>query len=526
MSNQPRTRAELYERIRATSKDEVILEEMLRLGFWSSERKVPDELAGDTRRATEIERELAALRTQISLMGNVTTLKKQLLKERLDASRKKQKETKERRAREREERAALWKQRKARELLYLGEGVSGGLSQHVANEERLRAQGLPLFADAEALARAMGLSIGELRFLTFSRVVSKTSHYARFTMAKKSGGERLISAPMPRLKAAQRWVLDKILTKCALHPAAHGFRAERSIVTNAQPHVGAEVVINLDLRDFFPTIVYRRVRGVFRSLGYGEATATVLALLCTEPDVDEVLLDGQRYFVARGERRLPQGAPTSPAITNLLCRKLDRRLSAIAGRLGFVYTRYADDLTFSAPRGAAEKPDAGKLLRQVRWAIAHEGLVIHPTKTRILRRSRRQEVTGVVVNEKLSVDRDTLKRFRALVFQLEKDGPAGKRWGDSDDVLSAAMGYANFVAMVSPEKGAPLRTRMLAVMTIWRPAPPRPQRPAAHAEASHATSAQVAPTVTSSPTPPAPTNAPPAPQPEPPPAKKKWWKLF
>ena len=140
---------------------------------------------------------------------------------------------------------------------------------------------------------------------------------------------------MPRLKAAQEWVLRNVLDRVEAHDAAHGFRAGRSIVTNAEPHVGADAVVNLDLEDFFPSIGYRRVRGVFRAIGYSEAAATVFALLCTAADVEEVELDGERYYVEVSERRLPQGAPSSPAITNVLCRRLDRRLAAIAADLGF-----------------------------------------------------------------------------------------------------------------------------------------------------------------------------------------------
>jgi RNA-directed DNA polymerase len=529
MANQPRTRQEIYDRIRESSKDEFILKEMIRLGFWPAAGSIPQTPGDDLSRRAEIERELKALQTEQSRLSNATVLKQELHKRRLAESRRKQQETKDRREREKVERAEAWKQRKSRELVYLGEGVSGGLSEHVAYGDRLARQGLPSFEDATSLALAMGLSLGQLRALAFSRTVSESSHYVRFTMPKKSGGVRQISAPMPRLKKAQRWVLDNILARCPVHEASHGFRPGRSIVSNASPHVGAEVVVNLDLRDFFPSIGYRRVRGVFRSLGYDEAIATVFALLTTEPEVDEVTLDGRRYFVARGERRLPQGAPTSPAITNLICRRLDRRLTHIGAKLGFRYTRYADDLTFSAqraaPGGATPEvpPDAGRLLRRVRRAIDAEGLVVHPAKTRILRRSRRQEVTGVVVNEKLSIDRETLRRFRALVFQLEKDGPAGKRWGDADDVLSAAVGYANFVAMVTPDRGVPLREKMKAVMARWRPAATR-QRPAAGAAPSVATPATGAAASGPGPVPPTPPDEPTPPQPEPP--KKKWWKLF
>src|SRR5262249_14930317 len=156
------------------------------------------------------------------------------------------------------------------------------------DDARLGAAGLPLVHRAEELAGAMGITVGELRFLSYSRRVSAVSHYKRFQVPKKGGGLRQISAPMPRLKRAQEWVLRNILDRVPVHDAAHGFRRGRSIVSNAAPHAGADVVVNLDLKDFFPTITYRRVRGVFRKLGYSEQVATILALLCSEPEVDAV----------------------------------------------------------------------------------------------------------------------------------------------------------------------------------------------------------------------------------------------
>ena len=189
---------------------------------------------------------------------------------------------------------------------------------------------------------------------------------------------------MPRLKRAQYWILGNILEKLPLHDTAHGFVNQRSIVTNAEPHVSADVVVNMDLKDFFPTVTYKRIKGVFCKLGYCEEVATVLALLCSEPEVDEVELDGETFYVARSERYLPQGAPTSPAISNLLCRNLDRRVFGASKKLEFTYTRYADDLTFSGTRKAAHQ--LRKLLWRVEQIVEDEGFVIHPDKTRIMRK--------------------------------------------------------------------------------------------------------------------------------------------
>ena len=291
--------------------------------------------------------------------------------------------------------------------------------------------------------------------------------------------------------------------------------------------MGASVVVNLDLKDFFPTVRYPRVKGFFVKLGYSEATATALALLCTEPDMDEVELDGQRYFVAQGGRRLPQGAPTSPALTNLLCKRLDRRLKGAAAKLGFTYTRYADDLTFSVPKG--KTGDVGKMLRLARFIIRKEDFTPHPEKTRVLRRGGQQEVTGVVVNDKPGVDRDTLRRFRALLHQLEKSGPEGKKWNGSTDVIASAVGFANYVAMVDPAKGQVFQQKARALEQKYgrrMVMPPRPKA-GAPAQAGTPTATPTSSAVPTSGT--APTGDSPKPEdPQDPnnPPKKKWWKVF
>jgi RNA-directed DNA polymerase len=474
MTSQPKNRQDLYDRIRSSSKEEVILEEMIRLGFWPAAGEMPKDPADEIRRKGEILRELAALRTQNSQLQNEEALKKAALALRLAESKRKQQETKARRERERQERLAIWELKKQQEIVFLGEGVSGGLNQTECDRDRLQTYGLPEYGTSEEIATAMGISLGELRFLAFARRASSVSHYIRFKIAKKTGGERLISAPMPRLKQAQTWILHNILEVVDLHDSAHGFCRGRSIVSNAAPHVGADIVINLDLQNFFPSISYKRVKGLFRALGYSEIAATIFGLICTSSDVEAVELDGKTYYVALGggthperNRHLPQGAPSSPAITNLICRRLDLRLTKMATHLGFVYTRYADDLTFSS--SGENLRQICNMLKRTEAIATYEGFIIHPQKTRVLHKSQRQEVTGIVVNQKLNVEKDTLKRFRATLFQIEKDGLAGKHWGNCSDLLQSIEGFANFVAMVNPEKGAKLKEQVQRIKAIHRP---------------------------------------------------------
>jgi hypothetical protein len=214
-----------------------------------------------------------------------------------------------------------------------------------------------------------------------------------------------------------------------------------------------------------PRATLPRVRGVFTQLGYGKQVATTLALLCTESATEEVDVDGETFYVAHGPRVLPQGAPTSPALTNILCRRLDARLQGAAARLGFRYTRYADDLTFSGDESVRKQ--AGKLLWRVRQIVVDEGFTPHPDKQQVMRSHARQSVTGIVVNEKPSVDRATLRRFRAVLFQVEKDGPDGKQWNGNENVLAALEGYALFIRMVDADKGVPLLARVRAARAKW-----------------------------------------------------------
>ena len=463
----PRTRQELYQRIQEIGRESFIIEEMIRYGFWPETGTLPEDPADEIRRREALYRELNELYSQNRILHNEALLKKQQLQERLAESKRKRQETKERREKERQEKAAIWQAKKEHDIIYLGEDVSKGLNYNEINQEKLTSYNLPILSHAEEIAQAMEINLGELRFLAFHRPISTVCHYTRFKIPKKTGGERLISAPKPRLKKVQTWILTNILEKVELNDASHGFRKGKSIVSNAGPHVGQDVVINLDLKDFFPSISYPRVKGLFQSFGYGEQVATILALLCTEADIEEVELDGKTYYVHLTDRHLPQGSPASPAISNILCRNLDRKLTMMAEELGFVYTRYADDLTFSA--SGENLRHICNILRRTEAIVKYEGLTINEEKTRIMRKkSSQMEVTGIVVNSKPNIDRKELKKFRTLLFQIERDGLEGKSWGNSNDLLASIQGYANYVAMVNPEKGAEFQAKIKIIREKYR----------------------------------------------------------
>jgi RNA-directed DNA polymerase len=374
-----------------------------------------------------------------------------------------------------------WLAYKAHHILHLGEGVFWSEDwdwdkyDHPLAEERQAENDVPRIDKPAQLAELLKLKMHELRALTFHRDAARVLSYTRFTIPKSDGGERAIWAPSPTLKAAQRWILQEIVERLPVHGAAHGFLSGRSILTNAALHTDARVVVKMDLKDFFPTVTWKRVKGVFRKAGYREQIATLLALLCTEAPREVVEHNGQTYYIALGQRCLPQGAPTSPALTNALCLRLDRRITGLCNKLGWRYTRYADDLTFSLPADFKGDELINKLLGGVRAIVEDEGFVVHPDKTRVMRPSNTQRVTGLVVNGPGTprVPREIRRSIRTAIHLLHKpdaafaDGPTRDeklmqllgsvgRAGtpDADQTLRRVIGYASYIYMTDRELGA------------------------------------------------------------------------
>lgn len=381
----------------------------------------------------------------------------ELKRQRVEHAQQRKAEAEQRKA----ERRAEVERRKREDIIHLGDGVSGKLNDRRSHVERLIAAGLPVLSTPADVAEALGVSIAQLRWLCFHDESSTVVHYQQFTIAKRSGGRRVLSAPMPHLARAQRWVLDEVLKKVPLEAPAHGFVRGRSTVTNATPHVGRDVVINRDLKDFFPSVTFPRVRGLFQQLGYSPAVATVLALLCTECPRQPIRYAGTRYHVAVGDRALPQGACTSPALANLVARKLDRRLQGICRQLGWAYTRYADDLTFSAPKG--KRATIAPLLARVRNVILDEGFALNPKKGRIQRCGGRQEVTGIVVNSKPSLPRTELRRLRAILHQAKSTGLAAQNRDNIPNFRAHLEGKLAYLAMIDREKGLALLKELRAL---------------------------------------------------------------
>jgi hypothetical protein len=293
------------------------------------------------------------------------------------------------------------------------------------------------------LSRWLDVPEAELRAWLGSQAPwSRGFDYGRFTVPKRRGGLREIHAPNDRLKRLQRRVLRRLLSPLPQPGCATAFVPGRSIVDNARPHTGMAVVINLDLADFFPSIQAAQVEGVFRGLGWDAAAAGILTRICTH------------------QGRLPQGAPTSPAISNLVCRRLDARLDALARANGGRYTRYADDLTLSFPglgrnrrlrpharQSGEARPRAGRvpsrgLLRTVRAIIEAEGFQIQLKKrVRVQRAHQRQTATGLVVNQRVNLPRRTRRLIRAMQHRrrMGRLDPAGHRRLEGLEALLAMV---------------------------------------------------------------------------------------
>ena len=283
---------------------------------------------------------------------------------------------------------------------------------------RAPAQPSPLFmlngatlqtaADAAAL---LGASHPSLMYALYK--APESERYRTFEIPKRTGGMRLISAPRGLVRDCQAKLAPLLLQVYDAHPSAHGFLPARSVTTNASEHLNQRLVLNIDLLDFFPTINFGRVRGLFmaRPFFMGPAAAAVMAQAVTH------------------RNGLPQGAPTSPVLSNFIAATLDRRLTRLAKENGLSYSRYADDITFSTnksvfPPALAVMEDSGRVVpgEALERAIAASGFSINPRKVRLQNQHQRQTVTGLVVNKAANVQRKRVRKIRAMIHAWEKFG--------------------------------------------------------------------------------------------------------
>ncbi len=243
----------------------------------------------------------------------------------------------------------------------------------------------------DELVSSIGISEFELQ-----RLILRTEEFYRtFTLPGPAGRARRIVAPTHELKAVQRWIVREILRKAELHPACTACRHSKSTVDVTSAHFEKDFVYHSDIKDFFRSITGRRVEGLFKSLNFPEPVAKALSRLCTFKDV------------------LPGGAPGSPYIANLICRRLDRRLHGYCVARKWTYTRYCDAITISGSGTMSVKAQ-----QQVTGIVQEEGFTVNRNKTRVAERNNQKQATSLAGNESPTVPRTLHQRLRINMHQV------------------------------------------------------------------------------------------------------------
>ena len=338
---------------------------------------------------------------------------------------------------------------------------------------------VPELSSVGALARYLRIRNGELEWLADVRGLERTvtderlRHYRYVWLARSGGPARAIERPKRRLKEIQRRLLHELLDWIPAHDAAHGFTRGRSARTHAAAHTGRDVVLRLDLEDFFASVGVGRVFGIFRIAGYPEPVAHLLTGLATNavpvdewtalprPATAELIAAHHRLGRRLATPHLPQGAPTSPALANLASFRLDRRLAGLAASLDVIYTRYADDLTFSGGRGLRRRAD--QIRAQVAAIARDEGFRVNERKSTIATRAGRQRVCGIVVNERLNVPRREYDELKAILHNAALRDPARENRAGVPDFRAHLLGRIAWVESLHPGRGAKLRSQFARI---------------------------------------------------------------
>lgn len=254
--------------------------------------------------------------------------------------------------------------------------------------------------------------------------------YRNFSIQKKNGSLRSIDEPLPDLKYVQTWILRNILEQCPVSDYAKAFIKGRTLKHNARFHRAQKVVVSMDIKDFFPSILIGDVVNIFESMGYFHDVSCFLAYLCCFNNV------------------LPQGAPTSPYLSNLRALSLDKDISEYTTERKIRYTRYADDLTFSGDF------NPHILIKDIGKMVLDNGFIINHEKTRVARKNARQEVTGIIVNSHMQISKEKRKYIRQQVYYINKFGIESHLdhiHETRSHYLNHLLGKINFALFVNPK---------------------------------------------------------------------------
>ncbi len=293
----------------------------------------------------------------------------------------------------------------------------------------------PFLYDAHQLAHFLGLSVPDL----FALIKGCYDSYSAILLRKPNGKYRQVHAPHKRLKKCQRKILDKILSMLPVSQYATAYVGGSTLVKNAAPHIGKRYLLKLDISNFFDSITFERVFDSVFSRCYYRQIAVFLTRLCT------------RYGV------LAQGAPTSPALVNIVMREFDRAMGQWCKNQGISYTRYCDDMTFSSDEPLSH------VYQKAKTELGKIGFQLNERKTRFVNSAYRQSVTGLTVNEKVTVQKDYKKALRQEVYYVLKFGLVENILRrDKKEFLSAGLpqvkkyyqnlaGKVAFVLQIEPE---------------------------------------------------------------------------
>ncbi|OXA98959.1 reverse transcriptase [Flavobacterium oncorhynchi] len=284
---------------------------------------------------------------------------------------------------------------------------------------------LPVIYNTSNLSNLVGYKKEYLK-----KAVRYTSSYYRdFEITKNNGGKRKISEPLPSLKEIQIWILDNILSQIEISPYAKAYRQNVTLIENLKFHKNQPKVFTIDLENFFTTIKQDSIQKIFGEMGYSRLISNLLSKLCTRDD------------------SLPQGAPTSPYLSNIFFKSLDIEITKYCNENKIRYTRYADDLSFSGDF------DEKILLEFVTEKITKAKLVINPDKVKLMKKNTRQIVTGIVVNEKMQVVFHKRNKIRQDMFYIKKYGLVNHMEHlkiKKNNYLEHLIGKINFILHINP----------------------------------------------------------------------------
>lgn len=314
------------------------------------------------------------------------------------------------------------------EKYYTEKGVSEDLKKILLDYASvLLDKGVPVIFDLDHLCALLGLK----KWYVTSVIFSSKTFYREFKIKKRNGGYREIRAPYPSLLYVQNWIYREILQKCKVNATAHGFVKKRSILTNANVHKGQTCLLKMDLKDFFPSIPINWVVQVFKDIGYTNDVAFYLASICCL------------------EEALPQGAPTSPMLSNIVASHMDKRLYKLCQKYQYKYTRYADDIAIS---GQYISPSFIEIVSSV---VEDCGFVVNKNKTRLYGENGNKIITGIsLANNEMRVPRNYRRELEQEIFYILKygyDNQVNRNKVRNSNYLQSLIGKLNFWLMVEPQ---------------------------------------------------------------------------